>query len=83
MVSVISKSCLDLNFPNEKVFSTEEILGTPLNLKAANNTKLDIEGVALFDFSLKRTTEKVKVPFIVTNEHLENPIFGYNLINIY
>ena len=25
-------------------------------------------------------SKKVKVPFIVTNEYLENPIFGYNLI---
>ena len=23
---------------------------------------------------------KVKVPFIITNEFLENPLFGYNLI---
>ena len=34
----------------------------------------------MLDFLLKRTSEKVKVPFIVINEYLENPIFGYNLI---
>ena len=51
-----------------------------MNLKTGNNTKLNIEGGALLDFSLKLTSEKVKVLFIVTNEYLENPIFGYNLI---
>ena len=51
-----------------------------MNLKTGNNTKLNIEGGAVLDFSLKLTSEKVKVLFIVTNEYLENPIFGYNLI---
>ena len=51
-----------------------------MDLKTANNTILNIEGVAVLDFSLKLTFEKVKVSFIVTNELLENPIFGYNLI---
>ena len=59
MVSVINKDWLKSNFPNENVFSTEEFLGIPLNLKTANNTKLNIEGVAVLDFSLKLTTEKV------------------------
>ena len=80
MVSVINKHWLKSNFPNEKIFLSEEFLGTPLNLKTSNNTKLNIEGVAVLDFSLKLTSEKVKIPFIVTNEYLENPIFGYNLI---
>ena len=34
----------------------------------------------MLDFSLKLTSGKVKVLFIVTYEYLENPIFGYNLI---
>ena len=51
-----------------------------MDLKTANNTKLNIEGVAVLDFSLKLMSEKVKVLFIITNEYLENPVFGYNLI---
>ena len=51
-----------------------------MDLKTANITKLNIEGVPVLDFSLKFTPEKVKVPFIVANEYLENPRFGYNLI---
>ena len=80
MVSVINKHWLKSNFSNDNIFSSEEFLGTPLDLRTANNTKLNVEGVAMLDFLLKRTSEKVKVPFIVTNEYLENPIFGYNLI---
>ena len=80
MVSVINKHWLKSNFPDEKFFLSEEFLGNPLGLKTANNTKLNIEGVAVLDFSLKLRSKKVKVPFIVTNEYLENPIFGYNLI---
>ena len=80
VVSVINKHWLKSNFPNEKNFSSEEFLGTLLDLKTTNNTKLNIEGVAVLDFLLKLMSEKVKVPFVVTNEYLENPIFGYNLI---
>ena len=69
-----------IKFSKWKNFSSEEFLETPLDLKTANITKLNIEGVAVLDFSLKFTPEKVKVPFIVTNEYLENPRFGYNFI---
>ena len=80
MVSVINEHWLKSNFSNDNIFPSEEFPGTPLDLRTANNTKLNVEGVAVLDFSLKRASEKVKVPFIVTNEYLENPIFGYNLI---
>ena len=29
---------------------------------------------------MKPNTEKIKVPFLIINESVENPIFGYNLI---
>ena len=80
VVSVINKHWLKSNFSNEQFFSNEEFLGTPLDLKTASNTKLNIENVAAIDFSLKLTSEKVKVPLVVTNEYLENPIFVYKLM---
>ena len=67
MVSVINKHWLKSNFPNEKIFLSEEFLGTPLNLKTANNTKLNIESVAVLDFPLKLASEKVKIPFTSRN----------------
>lgn len=80
MVIVINKYLLKSNFPNGKMFPSEEFRGNPLDLKTTNNTKVNIEGVAVLDFSLKLTSEKVKAPFIATNEYLEDPIFGYDLI---
>ena len=80
MVIVINKYLLKSNFLNGKMFPSEEFLGNPLDLKTTNNTKVNIEGVAVLDFSLKLTSEKVKAPFIATIEYLEDPIFGYNLI---
>ena len=76
MVSVINKHWLKSNFSNEKNFLSEEFLGIPLHLKTANNTKLNIEKVK----KKSKMSEKVKVPFVVTNEYLENPIFSYNLM---
>ena len=46
-----------------------------LNLRTANNTSLNIESVALTDFALKPNTEQIKVPFLITNESVEDPIF--------
>ena len=80
MVSVTNKHRLKSNFPNERYFSSKQFLGTPLDLKTANNTKLNTEGVAVLVFSLKLTSENVKIPVIITNNYLENPIFGYTLI---
>ena len=45
MARVINKHWLKSNFANENFFSSEEFLGTPLDLKIANNTKLNIESV--------------------------------------
>ena len=70
MVSVINKHWLKSNFSNEKSFSSEEFLRDPLDLKTSNNAKPNIEDVAVLDFSLKLISEKVKAPFIVTNEYL-------------
>ena len=62
--------------------SLEQFLGvSDLNLRTANNTVLHIESVALIDFAVKPNMEKIKVPFLITNESVENPIFGYNLIS--
>ena len=82
MISLLGKKWLDEKFPSVETISLENFLGvSDLNLRTANNTVLDIESVALIDFALKPNTEKLKVPFLITNESVENPIFGYNLIS--
>ena len=64
----------------KKFFRVKNFWELPLDFKTANNTKLNIQGAAVLDFSLKLMSVKVKVPFIVTTKYLENPTFGYNLI---
>ena len=49
-------------------------------MKIANNTKLNFEGAAVLNFSLKLTSENGQVLFNVANESLENPIFAYNSV---
>ena len=61
--------------------SLEQFMGVPdLNLRTTNNPSLSMESVALIDFALRPSTEKIKVPFLITNESVEDSIFGYNLI---
>ena len=52
-----------------------------INLRIANNTSLSIKSVALIDFALKSGSEKIKVSLLITSESVEDPIFGYNLID--
>ena len=82
MISLLEKKWLDEKFPSLVTLSLEQFLGvSDLNLRVGNNTVLDVESVALIDFALKPNMEKIKVPFLITNESVENPIFGYSLIS--
>lgn len=49
MVSTANKNWLKNNFPKAEILSVEHFMGnSPLNLKAANNTNLNVEGVVIF-----------------------------------
>ena len=80
MVSIVDKRWLDKNFPDQKIFSVEEFIGTGLHLRAANSTTINFEGVVLLDFSLKDGEEGVLVPVLVSSSDMEDPILGYNVI---
>ena len=61
--------------------SLEQFMGlSDLSFRTANNTSFSIESVALTDFAFKPNTERIKVSFLITSESVEDPIFGYNLI---
>ena len=47
MVSIISKRFLEENWPDRKLHSVREFLGTKLSVSAANNSEVPIEGVVL------------------------------------
>ena len=81
MVSMISESMLVEMFPDKTIYTVNEFVengGGSLNLSAANNTKVPVEGVVLLDFHAGVDT--FQIPFLVTKAELSNPILGFNTI---
>ena len=79
MVSMGDKEWITETDPNCEILTVEQFLeGDNLHLYAANNTKVDIEGIAMVKFGLGPV--EIPVPFLITREKLESPIIGYNLI---
>ena len=80
MVSMVDRKWLSQNFPNEKIYSVEEFLGTSLHLQAANSTTIKFDGVVILNFTLKKEEDGFMVPLLVSSEEMECPILGYNVI---
>ena len=83
MVSLVNKNWLTQNFPSAQILSVENFLelNEKLDLRAANNTKVNVEGVCILKFSLQENqSETFDVPFLVTDQILSYPIIGYNII---
>ena len=80
MVSLVDRKWLLKNYPEAGVQSIAEFLGEKLEVKAANSTPIELDGVVILDFSLGAGGETVQVPFLVTSQDLVEPILGYNVI---
>ena len=80
MVSLVDRKWVALNFPHAKILSVSDFLEEKLEVKAANSTTMEIDGVVVLDFSLGDDGETVSVPFVVTSQALVEPILGYNVI---
>ena len=82
MVSLIGKTWADVNLPDIEIHDIKDFLGESANLdlRTVNNSCISFEGVAVIDFSLGKNNSPIKVPFIITNENLDQPVVGYNLI---
>ena len=81
MVSMISEPMLLEMFPDKTRYTVNEFIENgygSLNLSAANNTKVPVEGVVLLDFNAGN--ESFQIPFLVTKTELSNPILGFNTI---
>ena len=80
MVSMITADWVKANYPNEEILSIMDFLdGDTLNLLAANNTPVAVEGVVVLNFDVNNFNN-LSVPFIVTTDTLNQPIIGYNVI---
>ena len=80
MISLMNKRVVEEKFPNVKIHSVEEFLGTGLKLSAANQTELQIAGIVLMDFGVEKSDILFQIPFIVTEEDIKEIIIGYNVI---
>ena len=49
-----------------------------MHLCAANNTDVDVHGVAIITLGIG--SQDLAVPFLITKEKLDVPIIGYNII---
>ena len=80
-VSMVSRDWLNLNMPNHAVKKLDNILGVNLNLTAANGTTIPYPGFVELTVKLRESNNlEIGVPFLVTQEKLEVPILGYNVI---
>ena len=80
MISLINKKVWEEKFPNLKMHSVDEFMGTEVKLSAANQTELQIDGIVLVDFGIKQSEVLFQIPFIVTEEDVKDIIIGYNVI---
>ena len=80
MVCLLNWNWAKEKFPKKKVFSVSEFLeGDTLNLCAANNTDVDVEGIMVLKTKIGSSIS-IKVPFLLTKDELRQPIIGYNVI---
>ena len=82
MVSLISADWLKVQFPDQKLYPVNEFTNhnEVISLRAANNSEMKLEGIAMLDFKLPSLNFMVTTPFLVTTAALNYPIIGFNLI---
>ena len=79
-VSIVSRDFLRRNFPGVIVKEISELLNTELNLTAANGSEMPYIGWAELNFRLSSSEIDLKVPFLVTEQCLDSPLIGFNVI---
>ena len=79
MVAMGEEAWVKAIAPDSGIMTVEEFLeGDNLHLYAANNTQVDVVGVAELELTLG--SREIVVPFLVTRQKLNSPIIGYNVI---
>ena len=79
-VSIVSREFLKRNFPGVVVKEISELLNTELNLTAANGSEMPYIGWVELNFRLSSSKNDLKVPFLVTEQYLDSPLIGFNVI---
>ena len=68
------------NFRGVVVKGISELLDTKLNLMAANGSETPYIGWVELNFRLSSCNKDLKVPFLVTEQCLDSPLIGFNVI---
>ena len=84
-VSIVSVDFLRSQLPTVQTRDIKQLLGTDgsINLQAANGT--DIPYCGWVEIGVRLTNEnetEIRVPFLVTKENIEQPIIGFNVIEL-
>jgi hypothetical protein len=85
-VSILPERILKDMFPDIPVKDIHELLGagSDLKLEAANGTQIPYNALVGVNFKfLNNSAKEITVPFLVTNEDLNCPIIGYNVIELF
>ena len=79
-VSIMSNEFLRKNFPDVVVKDISELLNNKLSLTAANGSEIPYIGWVELNFRLSSCNNELKVPFLVTEQFLDSPLIGFNVI---
>ena len=84
-VSIIPEYIVNRDFAHIQVREIKEFIGneSQLNLVTANGSTMPYKGWVELNFRLLKTSENygsITVPFLVTQERIDTPIIGYNVI---
>ena len=79
-VSIVSEQFLKHNFPGTNLRNISELIECELNVTAANGTPIPYKGWAELRFTLSKYNEPIIVPFLVSQESIDLPLVGFNVI---
>ena len=84
-VSIVSVDFLESQLPTVQTRDIKQLLGTDgsISLQAANGTDIPYCGWA--EIGVRSTDEnetEIRVPFLITKENIEQPIIGFNVIEL-
>ena len=82
-VSILSEETLRKISPMAKVQDLSVLINADLSLTTANGTQIPYIGWVSLNFKLQGSTNTLSVPFLVTQQNLDLPLIGYNVIEQY
>ena len=80
MVSLVDRAWVNENFPDKELLPVSDFISEGLNVRAANATTINFDGVILWKFTLDEDDEGFEVPVLVSSQKITEPILGYNVI---